>query len=294
MFIAKVIASLVGFITTAQLIRSLGGESASSYFFLIAVISVLTAVSSLGSPDAILKTVAINKEATGLVKKVVVVVCSISIAASLALTLIVFVITRFVHLSNDGYLWLSVLTVLPMATIVLVLASAIQGKGYVVCAMIISGLFQNSIVLVSLFTFADSYGEVVQVFAFANLLACLFAYLLLKGDWRDKTSDFDWRRFKSTCSSMLVTQCVTQYNNNSAILLLGFLWVGSDISIIAISLKIATLLGFIIISVNKVVAPQIARIYKNSNLDELQKIITKSTRLMWGLCLPAVLIMLFF
>lgn len=294
-FCIKVFSSILGFFTTILLVKSLGGEGSSDYFFLVAIVSVFTAITTFGSPDAILKFVAINKKAGKLVMAVVKNTCLYSIILSLIITLIAYIANRFESLSSETFFIFSILTVLPLASISLVLSSALQGSGRVTLAMLTSGVVQNICVLSGLLFIENSYLATALSFAVGNFLASIVAICYLKIDLNNNDEGaFDLVSFKSTCSSMFVSQCVIQYNNHSAILLLGLLWVGKDLSIMAVSLKLTTLLSFIIIAVNRVLAPQIASTYKGGDLIALQKLVTKSSRLMWTLCFPAVFIIIVF
>ena len=291
-FFTKVLSSIIGFGTTVILVKSLGGQSSSEYFFLISLISVLTAVSTFGSPDAILKFVAINKKHGNLVKLLVTNACLVAFGISLAIVLLTYIVGFFFKDLLSDLLVLSMLILLPLSSLSLILSSALQGRGKVALAMITSGMLQNITVLVSLFFFADTYFETVFSFALGNLAASFVAIYFFRKDLNNDLSSYNKNAYKSTCAAMFISQCVVQYNNNSAILLLGILWCGTDLSIMAVSLKLTTLLSFIIISVNKVMAPKIASTY--GDVGELQKLITKSSRLMWLLCFPAVIALMLF
>lgn len=293
-FLIKVISSLLGFSTTIFLVKNLGGETSSDYFFLIALSSVLTALSTFGAPEAILKFTAINKGVGKLVKLVVKNACFLSVVFSFVITFILFVVNRAIDLSDEKLFILSMVVVLPLSSITLLLSSALQGAGRIILAMITTGVVQNIILLSSLTLFVGSYFEAACVFALGNLLASLIAIYYLNKDLNDENGSFDNRSFKSTCKSMLVSQSVVQYNNHAGILLLGILWIGKDISIMAVSLKLTTMLSFIIIAVNRVLAPQIAITYKSGDLIALQHLISKSSRLMWVLCIPAVFFIMAF
>lgn len=293
-FLIKVFSSLLGFSTTIFLVKNLGGETSSDYFFLIALSSVLTALSTFGAPEAILKFTAINKSVGKLVKSVVKNACFLSVVFSFVITFILFVVNRAIDLSDEKLFILSMVVVLPLSSITLLLSSALQGAGRIILAMIATGVVQNIILLSSLTLFVSSYFEAACAFALGNLLASLIAIYYLNKDLNDENGNFDNRSFKSTCKSMLVSQSVVQYNNHAGILLLGILWAGKDISIMAVSLKLTTMLSFIIIAVNRVLAPQIAITYKNGDLIALQHLISKSSRLMWVLCIPAVFFIMAF
>ncbi|EGQ8114674.1 oligosaccharide flippase family protein [Vibrio parahaemolyticus] len=291
-FLVKVVSSIVGFSTTIILVKQLGGQTSSDYFFLVSLSSFLTAISTFGCPDAILKFVAINQSKGKLIKTVVFSACALTSVFSLLVVLTLYIGNMWHEVSANSDFITSIFILLPLTSLSLVLSSALQGRGNVVLAMITSGVLQNVVLLTALMLFANSYLDSVIAFSVGHAIACLVATYYFLERLNSENEEFDKVAFRATCSSMFVTQCIVQYNNNAAILLLGFLWVGNDLSIIAVSLKLTTLLSFIIISVNKVLAPKIASTYKNGDMQDLQKLITKSSRLMWALCLPAVFILM--
>ncbi|MCH8533774.1 MAG: polysaccharide biosynthesis C-terminal domain-containing protein [Flavobacteriaceae bacterium] len=62
----------------------------------------------------------------------------------------------------------------------------------------------------------------------------------------------------------------------------------------AVAVKIATGLSLVLLSVNTVIAPQIAQYFEEQQWKKINQIISKSTRLIFILTLPGVLILIFF
>ncbi len=293
-FLIKIISSILGFTTTVLLVKKLGGEESSSYFFLIALVSVCTAITTFGSPDAILKFSAINRGVGKLVRLVIRKTCMFAFSASILAAAVIYFVNNIELLSSEKLFVLTVFIILPLASVNLVLSAALQGIGRVVYAMVASGVLQSACVLSAIFLFELDYLGVVLALAFGYFLSSIFSIYFLKIDLNNKDKKHNLSGFKSTCKSMFVSQCVIQFNNHSAILLLGLLWVGTDISVMAIAMKLTTLISFIIIAVNRVLAPQIASKYEKADIADLQLIITKSARFMWLFCLPAILLIIVF
>lgn len=62
----------------------------------------------------------------------------------------------------------------------------------------------------------------------------------------------------------------------------------------AVAVKIATGLSLVLLAVNTVIAPQIAQFYEEQKLARINQIISKSTRLIFLLTLPVVIVLVFF
>lgn len=62
----------------------------------------------------------------------------------------------------------------------------------------------------------------------------------------------------------------------------------------AVAVKIATALSLVLLSVNTVIAPQIAQFFEEKKWDKINQIISKSTRLIFVLTLPGVVILVLF
>ena len=287
-FIIKVISSILGFTTTIVLVRSIGEESSSLFFFLTSITAVLTAISTLGYPDALVKLVAIKSDSGKLVRDLITKSTSISLLVSLTICL------ASLLTNMDKTLIFALFLLLPLSSISLLLASFLQGKGKVVIAMMTSGVLQNLTLLISLLLGFNELFSIILTYAIGFVAAILTSAYFLNKFLNHKHDVYDKKRFNSTCKSLFISQCIIQFNNNSAILMLGVLWANSAISVIAVSLKLTTLLSFVIISINKVIAPNIAKTYSTGDREKLQSLITKSSRMMWLLCLPSALLILTF
>lgn len=89
-----------------------------------------------------------------------------------------------------------------------------------------------------------------------------------------------------TVMSLIVTQ--------TDILMLGSMRAAEEVGIYAISAKLAMLSTSILTSVNIVIAPKISELYYSNQLDELQKLVQKTTKLISLISLPVVIILIVF
>lgn len=92
-----------------------------------------------------------------------------------------------------------------------------------------------------------------------------------------------------SAASFLLLTGVNLINIKTDVLMLGTLAEAGDVGVYNIAAKLSELLRFVLVMVNAVMAPLIANLYAEGKLDDLQKMVTKSTRLIVVLSLPFAL-----
>jgi len=83
-------------------------------------------------------------------------------------------------------------------------------------------------------------------------------------------------------------------NSHIAILVLGFYVDAAEIGVFSVALRIAGLLSFFLLSANAILAPNIAILYNKNEHEQLQKMVTKSARIILLLSFPVTLILIIF
>lgn len=95
-------------------------------------------------------------------------------------------------------------------------------------------------------------------------------------------------------SPMMLSSLMLFLLNWTAVFMLGAMVSEQELGIYNLAFKLASLAMLVIISMNIVLAPKIAELYKTKNLEELHSVIKKATRLVIILTLPIVLFLVFF
>lgn len=95
-------------------------------------------------------------------------------------------------------------------------------------------------------------------------------------------------------SPMMLSSLMLFLLNWTDIFMLGSMVSEKEVGIYNLAYKLASLAMLVIISMNVVLAPKIAQLYKTNNSKELHSVITKSTRLVIFLTVPIVLVLIIF
>jgi O-antigen/teichoic acid export membrane protein len=107
----------------------------------------------------------------------------------------------------------------------------------------------------------------------------------------EKISSYQILQFSSP---MMLSSLMLFLLNWNSVFMLGAMVSEQEVGIYNLAYKLASLAMLVIISMNIVLAPKIAELYKTNNLKELHSVIIKATRLVIILTAPIVLFLLFF
>jgi O-antigen/teichoic acid export membrane protein len=302
-FAVKIFSSIIGFATTIIIARNFTAVESGLYFVSISIISVCLAFSSLGLNDLVLKLIANFykkdelEKANGIFYKSSIWV----LIASLTFVLILYFSSSFIAstMFHDETLTptLKVFSfAIPFMALLIIQSNAIQGLGRVWQSMCLTGPIQNIVIILCLTVcgVTTSIGGAIAYIAGAitSFLFGLFVWRKYLGVSRHTTHGNDI--FLVSCFPMLAVQVLIQVNTHASSLLLGLVGSINEVGYFAVGLRVATLIGFVLLAVNRVVAPQFAQIFNDNKIDDLQQLVTKASRLMVVSCLPGVLLMFFF
>ncbi len=299
----KIFSSIIGFATTIIIAKSFSAVESGFYFVSISIISVCLAFSSLGLNDLVLKLIANfykNDElekANGIFYKSSVWV----LIASLIFTLILYFCSNSIasKMFHDETLTptLKVFSfAIPFMALLIIQSNAIQGLGRVWQSMCLTGPIQNIFIILCLTVFGvtTSIGGAMAYIAGAivSFLFGLFVWRKHLGVSQHINHGNDI--FLVSCFPMLAVQVLIQVNTHASSFLLGLFGSINEVGYFAVGLRVATLVGFVLLAVNRVVAPQFAQMFNVNKIDELQRLVSKASRLMIVSCLPGVCLMFFF
>ena len=137
----------------------------------------------------------------------------------------------------------------------------------------------------------------VEAYLLGFLLLSLFSsirvYMLFKnlGKPNDKSEFFTLKEIFKTSSPMALSAIAYFIMQSIDIIILSIYEGFDQIAYYSVSVKLAMLTTLALMSVNIVIAPRIAEIYENQNMQKLQKLIKHSTRIIFliSICILSVL-----
>jgi len=298
--VLRISSALISFVIAASITKNLGTEESGLYFYITSLILLFVSVCGLGLNNSLLKYVSIfytQKKIdmlNGVVNK------SIMWSTLLSFSLVTIAstyLTLYPDTSNqDKLYYYFFLFTIPSLTIISLLSHAIQAKGEVALSMAIAGIIQPIIfLLINLYYIPKD----INMLSISYLISVTFTLVICIAYWmRQKDFEFsfkfDSKILFASCSSLLIFQIFQQFNTVIGQLFLGFWGSNTDIALFAVSIKIATLTGFIMFAVNRVVAPKFASLYAENDLEGLRRKVIQSKQIMLLATVPLILILLTF
>lgn len=297
----KTAGALLSIVVALLVSRSLGAEQAGYYFLAVSVVVFLSAPGSVGLNNAVLKLVAATSGSRD----------RDSQNAAFGLAMLIAGLTSLVI---GLMLWCSASTLsevifdkpamqsvfhaaavaLPLFVLFVLTSHALQGRGDVTGSMALVGPVQYVVLAVLLVVLKPT-----QATGAAHLYAVSAAVTLGVALWlwfREEGAGFSTAMPMANLTvlglPMLATQVVGQFNAQAGNLFLGF-WSGpEDIAYFSVSLRLAMVISFVLLAVNRVAAPRFALLYGGGELHELARLVKWVTRLLMVSSLPILLVMM--
>lgn len=303
--ITKASAALIAFFMTATITRLLGPIQAGLFLLALSILSFCSVFFRLGLDNVIIRLIGANEGeessigglSTGLIWAVSGAV-SISFLVSFFANEIALNVFSKPEFSNVLSL---MICALPFMVVFMLLSCGFQAFYRVIAAVFFQNLGVSGLFLIIFFLsffYANvnilSAEQVARFYLFSSIVVCFTALFMwhrqIKGKWgRFKLLD---NKLWASSSNLWVATIMTLSVQWSAILIAGAFVSSSEIAYLAAAQRTATLISFVLMVVNMVVAPRYALLWKEKNIDEIQKLAKWSTRGMLLLALPVVIVML--
>ena len=297
-FVIRVLGALSGFAATFFIARHLGASESGYYFLAFTVVTVVSAFSRVGLDNTVLRFTGGSPElAVSATSKAFLLMLLVSLLCGAALyffspTLSVAVFSKpelspVLRNMSLGVLGLSGLTLAAMA---------LQGLRRVSASIFILNIAVNLVLILSLTFFSVNSG---QSLALVYGLASLFVFAL-GAAWfawfrpRVNQQSLSWAALIASCGPLWVVVIMAQMVQWSGQFVAGA-YVSSDtLAQLAVAQRTAMLSSFILIAVNLVVAPRFAQLYKNDDMQGLERLAIKAVKLITLIAVPVIGGMLLF
>lgn len=301
-FTIRIVGVAAGFFLNILIARQLGAEQAGYYFLGFTVINVLAVVGRVGLDQTMLRFtgVAMGQGQLGRVRDLlnkVVFLCSLT---SLFLSIALW----------GGSGWLAgVIFNKPEMTAILqgfspaivgvaltsLVGMSLHGMRKTVPSTFIINVAGSVLMICALSLFhGDSAVEAGNYFTVISWLTLLIGgifwlYYSVQGNGL-----ITWKEIFSSCLPLWTVAFMGQIVQWSGQLIAGA-WIGSaELAQLAVSQRTAMLVSIVLVSVNIVVAPRVASMYKKGEIKRIERLVLQSVRLMLLVTAPIILIMLIF
>jgi len=320
-FMLKVLFALIGFVISIVITRYLSVADAGYYFFMLAMVALLSSVSRLGVDNAIVRFTAVakNQQDFKQVKEINTLSLKVVLTGSLFVSLMLWLFCQFAYsfvFGDDGYLkplqW--AVYIVPLVSCAVVYAQSFQGLKKVNVFGFLNGVIRpiNLIILMAVILTAEKLALNVAYTAYliASLLSLVLAALLwqrhinvLQGHNNsleqqkitEVVTPVNFRTdFFKSCHSLWAISCLAILMGQGAQILLGVFSSVEDVAHFAVANRVAMLMSFVLLAVNGILSPKFAEIAADNDNQRLQKIYRSSTKMMLAVTSPLLFISFIF
>ena len=289
----------LSFVTSIVLARLVGAANYGTYVYAMTWVALLSVTSAVGLDKLMVRNMAAYQAKAdwsrmrGLLRWA----SWIVLAVSFSLTLLVFLVVRHFYFGLDAGITRSILLIallmLPIWTFTRLWQSAVRGLGWIVlgqltdflvrpllfvCLLIVIYLSRRSALTVPIVMILQVVSSGVGV-----LLAAWFLRRALPEELTISAFEYDSSIWIASTLPLLLSNVLEIANIQADILLLGSLHGAGAVGIYNVSKRLAGLVAFVLIAVNMSIGPRMASLYATGNLIGLQRLVTKSVRIIfWG------------
>ena len=305
-FIFKIIGSLLGYVFLLLVTRTSGAEVWGIFVLCLAVLNITSILSRFGVDTALLRFVAQLKGKMEEIKGIYLQGFSLVLALSIVFSILLYFFsnilaeTVFQKPNLTPFLKVISFALIPF-TIIHINAQAYRGlkriKEFSFFQYTSKFLFAV-IIFVLLFYFTDIDVIIMPIYSF---LAAVFIVMIFSGVGIFKTLKgvqtiiiFTKKEILSTSYPMMLSSSILLLMAWADTIMIGIFKTEVDVGFYNVALKLAMLASIILGSVNSILAPKISETFNNNKIDEFKVLIKQSTRIIFFISLPILIVLFLF
>ena len=303
--ITKASAALIAFFMTAAITRLLGPTQAGLFLLALSILSFCSVFFRLGLDSVIIRLIGADRgEGHTLIKLSTGLTWSISSALIMCLILSLFVDEISLNVFSKpefSNVLLLMIWALPFTVVFMLLSCGFQGYYRVVISILFQNLGVSTLFLLMFllnFFYISEYllnaEDAAYYYLYSSVIVCIAALYTwnrqINGQWGGlRLVD---KELWASSSNLWVATSMTLAVQWSGILIAGVFTSSAEVAYLAAAQRTATLISFVLMVVNMVVAPRYALLWKEDKINEIQRLAKWSTRGMLLLALPLLTFML--
>ena len=306
-FLLKVFSTGFAFLTSLFLARLLGAKGYGAYAYALSLVGFINVFVVFGLPTLTTRQVSIynSKKEWCYLKGFLQWSNRFVLVNALMATAILFVATFILqsHLNQEMLLPFRIaILLLPFLGLLQLKEVAIQGLKHIIMGQISSSLVRSLVFLAILTTTYFSNlnlnpSRAIEFNITAVIIALVFSTYILKNylppEINLKKAKYKTKFWIKSAIPLLLSGVLALINSQTDIIMLGTIKGAYSTGIYAVATRVATLIIFILTSVNAAIAPTVAELYSKRELRRLQNVITKSAIAVFFLSLPIAFFLIF-
>ncbi len=299
-FVLKVISTGLAFLTSLLLARMLGVKGFGSYSYAISWAMLLSILSTMGFDSLLIRNVAVykHKDQKPLLHGIIRFSGQIVTIVSILLSVVFFFIFTGIYDNSNSIMvrtTLFALLLVPIQSNTALKRSVLIGFQKVVIAqlpeMLIKPLLFFFIVLCLYFVFhihAEAIDIITIYIILSTTIFLLIGYLLRKELIASIkiTPKYKIKKWLRSAFTLMLISSMGIINTRTDIVMLGIIKSAEEVGIYSVATASASLVPFVLYSVNMSFAPIISRLYASGEMKQLQREVTHSARIIFIFSLP--------
>jgi O-antigen/teichoic acid export membrane protein len=308
-FSLKVVSTALIFLMNLLLARLLGSTGYGTYAYALAWFSILSVLCVFGLDKLLVREVSVfnARSAWGLMHGILrwsnITALVVSVGFALLAGITIWILSDRLE-SQMTYTLLIALIMLPLIVILRLRQAAMRGLHYVVGGQLPEMLIMPIsffIIVGGMYLFMRN-ALIAPVAMIAQVAAVGFALLMgvrqlqisLPRSAKEAHPLYQGWTWMHIVMPLVFLDSMTMINSQIDIILLGLMKSTATVGVYAVAKKGAGLITFILVAVNIALAPTIASMYAAGEMDKLQRMITKSARVILMGTLPIAIVLILF
>ncbi len=300
-FVIKVCSTVFSFFVSILLARLLGAEGYGTYAYVMAIITILIIPSTLGFPQLLVRDMASYNALRlwGRMHGLLRLANRSVLASSVLISILGAIITGFIaedfHAQMTTTLWIA-FAGLPVMALTQIKQTALNGLGYIIEGQLLD-MFIRSFLFITLVAgtcFVMGWKINTPLAMLMQIVSAVITLLTgivildkrLPVAVRKTPPAYEINRWVKSTYPLLIISALSMINAKADMIMLGAIKGAESVGIYTVANKEASLIVFILMSVNAALAPAVSGLYASGKMESLQRVVTKSARIVLGLSLP--------
>jgi O-antigen/teichoic acid export membrane protein len=270
-FSLKLISAGLGFLVNIMIIRSYGTDIGGQFFYALSLLLVIKTFIEFGSPNIIVKTFASKGKVASLLT------LYSALLLSFMLFFVVFLIVSIYlkYSESDSLFYILLLFGVFFSSISILITSALQGIEHHKSSIFFSTILQQFLFVIIMYIQSNKNDGGIALSYFCSYLVCALSSFFYFNYFCRSESKFrltlaSVRSIARESLPLLNTTFVASFISNFGVFFLGSISSNFFVSLYSVCLKVVNLTSFILISVNRVAAPILSRLYNEKNTKKLK------------------------
>ncbi len=309
-FAIKILGVGIAFFTQIFLARIMGVTDYGSYVYIMTLVNIFLLFSKVGLDVTVIRFIPdylSNKKwmlFNGIRRKSLQITTLLSISISISLWGVYQLANSYYYVPEWGNSLLFAFFLLPILAINVVRAALLRSLKKVVASTFLDAIIRPAFLLLFVYCFYRwvsteiSPSNIILFNIESGLIVFLIGSILLRRSiskmTTEKKYEYRTKEWLLVSYSMFFISAINMIQNHADIIMIEYFIDTKSVGIYSIANQISGFISFGLLSANSVLAPMISGLYHSNKRDQLQKLITFSTRIVFVFTTLSAIFIIFF